>query len=273
MLEIDGLSKSFRLPRRAASPREGHDPREQGRQFHAVRDVSFRVEAGEILGLLGPNGAGKTTLMRMMSTAIKPSRGTARFDGIDILEDPLGVRRKIGFLSGSTGLYGRLSAREMIVYYGELHGFTRAAIKTRVAALASLLEMESFLDRRNDALSAGMKQKVSIARTLIHDPQVLIFDEPTTGLDVAAAQTVIALIARCRAEGKTVVFSTHHMHEVERLCDRVVILQHGERCFDGDVAAMRAQTGEQQLDQAFLVLVGASAGVAKVTRDDVKEIT
>ncbi len=263
MLEVEGLSKTFPLPRAGRSKRKDasdpRDPREDGDQFHAVRGVSFRAEAGKILGLLGPNGAGKTTLMRMMSTAIKPTAGTARFDGADIREDPLSVRRKIGFLSGATGLYGRLTAREMIAYYGELHGQPRDAVAGRVQELARALDMEAFLDRRNDALSAGMKQKVSIARTLIHDPQVLIFDEPTTGLDVAAAQTVLELIARFKREGKTVIFSTHHMHEVERLCDDVVIIHQGELCFAGSVAELKARAGEEHLDQAFLVLVGERA--------------
>ncbi|MCA9715644.1 MAG: ATP-binding cassette domain-containing protein [Myxococcales bacterium] len=268
MLEVEGLCKTFPLPRgrrsKGARPPGAHDPREQGQQFHAVRAVSFRAEAGRILGLLGPNGAGKTTLMRMMSTAIKPTAGTARFDGVDILQNPLGVRRTIGFLSGATGLYGRLTAREMIAYYGELHGLARAVVRARVQELARALAMEDYLDRRNDALSAGMKQKVSIARTLIHDPQVLIFDEPTTGLDVAAAQTVLELIARFKREGKTVIFSTHHMHEVERLCDDVVIIHQGELCFTGTIEDMRARTGARHLDQAFLALVNAGRGEGEV---------
>jgi sodium transport system ATP-binding protein len=247
------------VPRRPGKSAHLADPgqssRQQGTRFHAVRDVSFQVHGGTIVGLLGPNGAGKTTLLRMLSTAIRPSTGTARFDGVDIVAAPLEVRKKLGFLSGTTGIYGRLTAREMVAYYGALHGLSPAALEPRMRELFALLDMESYADRRNDQLSTGMKQKVSIARTLIHDPAIVIFDEPTTGLDVAAAEVVTRIIARCKQQGKTVLFSTHHMHEVELLCDHVVMLREGRQCFDGTVSEMRARTGEDKLDRAFLALM------------------
>jgi sodium transport system ATP-binding protein len=256
MIEVSGLTKSFRERRKKVRDiRQLLEKFKTGKRFFAVRDVSFRAEKGEILGLLGPNGAGKTTLLRMLSTALKPSAGTAKFDDVDIVENPLEVRRKIGFLSDNTGLYGRLTAREMIEYYGKLHGIERAKLSQRMDELFNLLEIESFADKRNDALSSGMKQKVSIARTLIHDPEVIMFDEPTTGLDVAAAEAILKFIVSCKEKGKTVLFCTHHMHEVDRLCDSVVVLHKGRLCFEGSIENMRSQTGHTHLDKAFLSLI------------------
>jgi len=258
MIEVDSLNKSFRRHKQKGKSRRQKEAHEGGKWFYAVRNVSFRAETGSILGLLGPNGAGKTTLLRMLSTALKPSNGTARFDGVDVVESPLEVRKRIGFLSDNTGLYGRLTAREMIEYYGKLHGLKQAKINKRMDELFSLLEMTSFADKRNDSLSSGMKQKVSIARTLIHDPEVIMFDEPTTGLDVAAAEAILKFIESCKAKGKTVLFCTHHMHEVDRLCDFVVVLHEGRLCFEGSIEQMRSHTGQSHLDKAFLALIDSS---------------
>ncbi len=264
MLEVLGLCKSFPLakPRRArSSPPPGPpDPREDGRTFHAIRDIAFTAEAGSIVGLLGPNGAGKTTLLRVLSTALRPSSGTATFDGVDIVRDPLAVRRRLGFLSGNTGLYGRLTPREMLAYFGGLHGLSGPVLRERIDELVALMRMGDYADRRNDTLSAGMKQKVSIARTLVHDPAIVVFDEPTTGLDVAAAETILRLVERCRDQGKTVLLSTHHMHEVARVCDHVVVIHQGRLCFEGDVAQLRERGGSQALDRALLSIVGAGEG-------------
>lgn len=259
MIEVRRLSKSFRERRKKARNLRGLLQKlEGGRKFFAVRDVSFRAEDGNILGLLGPNGAGKTTLLRMLSTALKPSNGTASFDGVDLVENPLKVRKKIGFLSDNTGLYGRLTAREMIKYYGKLHGLDSAGIHKRMDELFNVLEMTDFVDKRNDLLSSGMKQKVSIARTLIHEPDIIMFDEPTTGLDVAAAEAILKFIESCKNQGKTVIFCTHHMHEVDRLCDRVVVLHKGRLCFDGSVEQMRSVTGHSFMDKAFLALINSA---------------
>jgi sodium transport system ATP-binding protein len=258
MLEVKEISKTFRERSRKGRGLIGVLQRMRGgRKFFAVDNVSFSAKAGTILGLLGPNGAGKTTLLRMLSTALKPSRGTASFMGIDLVANPLEVRRKIGFLSDNTGLYGRLTAREMIEYYGKLHGLTRVRLHERMDALFSALEMTEFIDKRNASLSSGMKQKVSIARTLIHEPDIIMFDEPTTGLDVAAAEAILRFIESCKTQGKTVIFCTHHMHEVERLCDNVVILNKGRLCFEGSIEQMRAITGQRLLDKAFLALINA----------------
>ena len=260
MLEVVGLSKSFPL----AKPRRGRkgpppgppDPREDGRWFHAIREIAFTVPKGGIVGLLGPNGAGKTTLLRVLSTALRPTAGTASFDGIDIVREPLAVRRTLGFLSGNTGLYGRLTPREMLAYFGGLHGLRGDELRRRIDELTELLRMGDYVDRRNDTLSAGMKQKVSIARTLVHDPSIVVFDEPTTGLDVAAAETILRLVERCRDQGKTVLLSTHHMHEVARVCDRVVVIHQGTLCFSGTVEQMRERGGSGALDRALLTIVG-----------------
>jgi len=257
MLEVKGLCKTFPAPKtKKGAPIKEKDPREQGKLFHAVQDLNFESVAGEILGLLGMNGAGKTTTLRMLATAIKPSSGTALLDGVDITQNPIEVRKRIGFLSGSTGLYGRLTASEMVAYYGKLNGINGDVLDNRMNELFAMLEMESFRDKRCDALSTGMKQKVSIARTLIHDPQVIFFDEPTSGLDVLSSRTIVNFIKTCREKGKTVIFSTHFMSEVRRLCDRVVLIHQGKVYFTGTVEEMKTQSGEEDLEEAFLKLVG-----------------
>ena len=223
--------------------------------FTAVNGVSFKAQQGEVLGLLGPNGAGKTTLLRILSTALKPTSGTVLCNGVDINHNPMEVRKTIGFLSGNTGLYGRLTPHEMLQYFGDLHGLDRPHFDRRLQSLARLLDMGSFLNRRNEALSSGMRQKVSIARSLIHDPEILLFDELTTGLDVAAADAVLKTVENCRHEGKTVLFSSHHMDEVDRLCDHVVVMNLGKLCYEGSVEGMRSKAGESRLDRAFLKLI------------------
>ena len=257
MIEVKGISKTFKRRGKKRKGRYEAEPATTGRMVQALTEVTFAAEKGMILGLLGPNGAGKTTLMRILSTAIKPTAGTASFDGVDILEDPLEVRRRIGFLSDNTGLYGRLTGREMIEYFGRLHGIEKRQLKRRVEELIGLLSMKDFIDKRNDTLSSGMKQKVSIARTLVHDPQIAMFDEPTTGLDVAAAEAILRFIESCKQRGKMVLFCTHHMHEVERLCDGIAMLRQGRLCFKGTPQQMLAETGQTRLDKAFLAIVGS----------------
>ncbi len=254
MIQVHNLCKSFKMPKQSKKKNPDEDPRKDGKWFHAVKDVSFEVPQGKILGLLGPNGAGKTTILRMLSTAIKPTKGRASVMGLDLSEQPLAIRKKIGFLSGSTGLYDRLTPREMVAYYGKLHGMSADLLDTRMKLIFDTLEMNSFLDKRNSSLSTGMKQKVSIARTLIHDPEVIVFDEPTTGLDVAAAENILTLVEDFRSKGKTVLFSTHNMHEVRRLCDEIIIINYGEKCFSGTTEEMR--THGDSLGKAFLNLIG-----------------
>ena len=242
MIEAHELTKTF------------HD-KKRG-EIHAAENVSFRVAPGQIYGLLGANGAGKTTTLRLLATLLKPTRGRAIVAGHDIVAAPEKVRAHVGFLAASTALYGRLTAREMIAYFGQLNGLTDRAIRERTAKLADELEMHEFLDRRCDKFSTGMKQKTSIARTLIHDPAVMIFDEPTLGLDVMTARAIVRFVKECRARGKTVIYSTHVMSEVEKLCDVVGVIHGGRLLAEGTLPALRARYGEQDMEEIFVKIAG-----------------
>ena len=221
----------------------------------AVDGVSFRCRPGEIYGLLGANGAGKTTTLRMLATILKPSQGTAIVAGHDVIKEPQKVRTSVGFLSTATALYGRLSAQEMVEYFGRLYGLNEALLRQRIDAIFERLEMNDFRDRRCDKLSTGMKQKVSIARTLVHDPAVMIFDEPTMGLDVMAARSIVGFIRECRDRGKTVIFSTHVMSEVEKLCDQIGIIHGGRLLAEGTLADLRQRFGIHDLEDIFVEVV------------------
>ena len=242
MIEAHNLTKTF------------HD-KKRG-EVHAAENVSFRVAPGQIYGLLGANGAGKTTTLRMLATLLKPTRGHAIVGGHDVVTAPEKVRAHVGFLAASTALYGRLTAREMIAYFGKLNGLTDRAIRERTAKLADELEMHEFLDRRCDKFSTGMKQKTSIARTLIHDPAVMIFDEPTLGLDVMTARAIVRFVKECRARGKTVIYSTHVMSEVEKLCDVVGVIHGGRLLAEGTLPALRARYREQDMEEIFVKIAG-----------------
>src|SRR5712691_10987681 len=241
MIEARNLVKRFRDKKRGA--------------VCAVNDVSFSCRPGEIFGLLGANGAGKTTTLRMLATILIPSEGTAIVAGSDVRKEPQKVRSCVGFLSTATALYGRLSAMEMVEYFGRLHGLDEPTLRRRIDAIFERLEMNDFRDRRCDNLSTGMKQKVSIARTLVHDPSVMIFDEPTVGLDVMAARTITAFIRECRDLGKTVIFSTHIMSEVEKLCDTIGIIHDGKLLTEGTLAQLRDKYSEQDLEEIFVQVV------------------
>ncbi len=230
-------------------------------EIRAVDDVSFTCEPGRIYGLLGANGAGKTTTLRMLATLIAPSGGEAVVAGCDVATHPAQVRARVGFLAASTALYGRLTARETIHYFGRLNGLDEARIAARTATLAEELGMAEFLDRRVDTFSTGMKQKTSIARTLVHDPEVLILDEPTLGLDVMAARGIVRFVRECRARGKTVIYSTHIMSEVEKLCDRVGIIHGGKLLAEGTLDELRERHGERDLEEIFVKVAGGEAVV------------
>jgi sodium transport system ATP-binding protein len=253
MIEVNGLAKRFRL-----APQKSNrlsDPRYIDGWFHAVRDVSFSCAAGEVLGLLGPNGAGKTTALRLLSTALKADAGSATMDGVDLLRQPLLARQSIGFLSSTTGLYGRLSARENIEYFGRLHGMKAPQLQRRCDELFDLLQMHDFGDKRADLLSTGMRQKCAIARAVVHQPKFIILDEPTTGLDVMSARILLDFIASYKALGVPLIFSTHHLHEVEKLCDRVCIINHGSTVFNGSLAQLRDRGGSNDLADAFVGII------------------
>jgi sodium transport system ATP-binding protein len=218
----------------------------------AANDVSFVAQPGRILALLGPNGAGKTTTLRMLATILTPTSGTALIAGRDVVEEPLEVRRRIGFLSGGTGVYERMTAREMIRYFGRLYQMGEAELERRVAEVIDLLRMDDFADRQAGTFSSGQKQKLSIARTIIHDPPVLIFDEPTANLDVLVARTVVEFLELAREQGKSVILSTHVLSEAERLADDVAIIHEGRILSSGTLAEI---TKDGTLEDQFFDLV------------------
>ena len=230
--------------------------RETGRFVEAVRHVSFVAPDRRITGLLGPNGAGKTTTLRMISTLVAPSSGSALVDGIDGAADPLAVRARIGLLSEARGLYVRLSARENIHYYGALRGLSREQVDASVARFAELLDMQSLLDRRIDGFSTGERMKVLLARTLVHDPPNVVLDEPTNGLDVMTTRSLRELIRRLREAGKCVLFSSHVMQEVSALCDSIVIVARGAVVATGSAEELLAASGYTNLEDAFVHLAG-----------------
>ena len=231
-----------------------HD-KKRGKNF-AANDISFHVAPGQIYGLLGANGAGKTTTLRVLATLLVPTSGSATVAGFDVAREPEKVRANVGFLAASTALYARLTAREMITYFGRLNGMTDPAIRARIKQLSAELDMDDFLDRRCDKFSTGMKQKTSIARTLVHDPAVMIFDEPTLGLDVMTARAIVRFVRDCRGRGKTVIYSTHVMSEVEKLCDTIGIIHGGKLLAEGTLAELRARFAENDLEEIFVRAVG-----------------
>jgi sodium transport system ATP-binding protein len=226
----------------------------------AVDGLSFSVARGEIYGLLGPNGAGKTTTLRVLAGLLAPSAGEARVAGLDVAADPLAVRRQLGFLTNTTGLYARLTGHELLVYFARLHGLAPGAAGARIAALSDALKLAPFIGRRCEALSTGERQRLSIARAMLHDPAVLIFDEPTAGLDVLASRFLRAFVSAERDRGKAVIFSTHYLAEAELLCDRIGLLHQGRLLAEGAPAGLRAAAGgAPSLEEAFLRLVAPEA--------------
>ena len=241
MIHVVDLTKTF------------HDPKRG--EVHAVEHVSFDAKAGEVFGLLGPNGAGKTTTLRILCTVLKPTGGSATVAGFDVVRQANEVRHHIGFLSANTGIYERMTAWEMVAYYGRLHGLHGEQLRKRMEELFDRLRMNDFRDVMGGKLSTGMMQKVSIARALVHDPPVLIFDEPTAGLDVLVGRAVLENIRRLRDLGKCVLFSTHIMREVERLCDRVAVISRGRVQACGSLAELRQRYGQDDLEELFFQLV------------------
>lgn len=242
MIIVENISKHFQDPKRGV--------------IKAVDGVSFEAEPGKVFGLLGVNGAGKTTLLRMLSTLVVPTGGRASVGGHDVVHDPEQVRKNIGFLSASTALYGRLTGIEVLEYFGGLYGLTGEHLKQRIRFVTQAMRLDEFGGQLCDKLSTGQKQRVSIARAILHDPPVLFFDEATAGLDVVTAQTVLEFIEDSRTEGKTIVFSTHIMSESERLCDSLAIIHEGRVLASGSKDSILADTGEVTMERAFLKLVG-----------------
>ena len=228
----------------------------------AVDGVGFAARDGEITGLLGPNGAGKTTTMRMLYTLMRPDSGQVLVDGVDAAVDATAVRRRLGVLPDSRGLYKRLTSRENIRYFGRLHGMDDALIDARTKTLASALEMDDIIDRRTEGFSQGQRVKTAIARALVHDPRNVLLDEPTNGLDVMSTRAMRSFLKSMKAEGRCVLFSSHIMQEVAALCDRIVVIARGRVVADEAPDALRAQTGEASLEDAFVKLIGSEEGLA-----------
>ncbi len=221
----------------------------------ALHDVSFDVHPEEIFGLLGPNGAGKTTCLRMLSTVLQPTSGTATVAGHDVVKHPERVRSNIGFMSCNTGIYDRMTAWELVEYYGRLYGMEEEQLQWRLHEIFETLQMNEIRDVLGSKMSTGMKQKVSIARTIVHDPPVLIFDEPTSGLDVLVARAVLKTIESLKSQGKCIIFSTHIMREVEKLCDRVAIVHRGEILAMGTVEELAAKHNQPDFEELFFELI------------------
>jgi sodium transport system ATP-binding protein len=220
--------------------------------FVAVDAVDFRVAPGEVVGLLGPNGAGKTTILRMLAGILRPSAGRATIDGVDAAVDPFTVKARLGFLSGDTALYQRLTTREMLRYFGRLNAMPEARIDERIAQLVAELRMNDFADQRCASLSSGQKQRANIARSFLHDPPALVLDEPTTALDLVTGRFLLEAISRARAAGKAILFSTHVMGEAEHLCDRVLLLHRGKIVSAGSIPEVCERAGARSLTEAFL---------------------
>ncbi|MFO1454681.1 MAG: ATP-binding cassette domain-containing protein [Steroidobacteraceae bacterium] len=227
----------------------------------AVREVSFSAPDGRITGLLGPNGAGKSTSLRMVCTVMRPDAGEALIDGVDVAVDPLAARRRIGVLSHAAGLYPHLTGRENVLYFGELHGMARAERERRADELIEMLDMRDCASRRAKGFSQGQRLKTALARALVHRPRNVVLDEPTNGLDVMAVRSLRELLARLRAAGHCVLFSSHVMQEVAALCDEVVVIAHGAVVAAGTTAALIERSGESGLEDAFVRLIGSAEGL------------
>lgn len=235
MLKVENLSKTF--------------IDSKGDELKAVNELSFSCATGEIVGILGMNGAGKSTTLRMLSTVLHPTSGTASLGDINIIDHPEDVRKNIGFLSGSTGLYKKLTAKETLLYFAQLHGMKKQETLQKISELSQLLDMDDFLDRTCEKLSTGQKQKVNICRTIIHDPDLLILDEATTGLDVVAKQSIINFIHHFSS--KAILFCTHHMDEVYQLCDKVLLLNKGQRLAFGTIEEVCQEFDAKDLNEVF----------------------
>lgn len=246
MIAVEDLRKSFHT-------RKG--------EVRAVDGVSFAAVDGQITGLLGPNGAGKTTTLRMLYTLMKPQSGRVLVDGFDAARDPNTVRSHLGALPDARGLYKRLTARENIEYFGRLHNLEDAVIGDRIERLVSALEMGEFIDRRTEGFSQGQRTKTAIARALVHDPRNVILDEPTNGLDVMTTRAMRAFLRQLKAQGRCVLFSSHIMQEVAALCDRIVVIARGRVVADGSADELRTLTGQSNLEDAFVRVIGSDEGL------------
>ena len=254
MIEVQNVSKQYILSKKQKKELQTNEA-----SVFAVKNVTLTCTPGKVFSLLGANGAGKTTTLRMISTILKPTEGNILVGGESVLEHPEKVRSKIGFLTGSTNLYDRLTPGEIVKYFADLHGLEKNIFEQRKDMLFTKLHIHEFSNKRIAQLSTGMKQKVSIARSMIHDPQIVIFDEPTSGLDVITAHSIIELIQECKAEGKTIIFSSHIMSEVELLCDDLAIISKGNLIYNDSMVNFKEAYQHQSLTEAFIKIVNSSS--------------
>lgn len=255
MIVVKDLWKTFKLSRQQKRETKTAPGQRGDGRVDAVAGVNFTCRPGRIFSLLGPNGAGKTTALRMIATLLKPTSGSIEVAGIDAVKHPQEVRRRLGFLTGTTKLYDRLTPAELVKYYADLHGMEKGAFETRKDELFTRLDMHDFARKRIGKLSTGMRQKVSIVRTMIHDPEILVFDEPTVGLDVVTSKNIIELIRGCKQQGKTVIFSTHIMGEVSLLSDDMAIIHGGRLVFNGTHAEFVAGMQRESIEEEFIRLL------------------
>lgn len=238
MLRVENLTKKFK-------------------KVTAVDNVSFEVNPGEIIGLLGENGAGKTTTLRMLATMLKPTSGNATIDGYNIIDNPNKIRERIGILfGGDVALYDRLTGRENMIYFAKLNGMSDLEANQAVNKIASELEMSDYIDRPVGKYSRGMKQKVSLARSIIHQPDVMLFDEPSTGLDVLSCKLIHDFILKCKKDNKAIVFSSHNMYETEKLCDRIIIIHKGKIVASGTIEQLKKDYQKDSLEDLFIECIG-----------------
>lgn len=250
MIQVQSLSKAYTDLHRG--------------EFIALDGLSFNAKEGEVYGILGPNGAGKTTALRILSTVLQPTSGSATVNGFDVVTQPSQVRRQIGFMSANTSVYDRMTAWEMVEYFGRLYGIEEEPLRERMEEIFARLKMQEIRDLLGAKMSTGMKQKVSIARAIVHDPPILIFDEATSGLDVLVARALLDEVAELRDQGKCIVFSTHIMREAERLCDRVAIMHRGRLLAEGTLDSLHQEYQQEDLEELFFDLIGeqeAAVGV------------
>ncbi len=253
MIEVAQLHKRFKL----ADPKRGDadkhkDPRQRGRFFYSVEGVSLACQSGQVLGLIGPNGAGKTTTLRMLSGVLTPDQGTVLIDGVDLHQNGGQARADIGFLSASTNLYPRFTVEENLRYFAALYKVAPAQIEVQIDHLCQQLQMESFRHRRIDVLSSGMKQRANIARAMVHQPKVMILDEPTTGLDIMSTEIVLQFIREQQQRGLPVIFSSHHLDEISMLCDQLCVIDQGRALFSGALEDYCGSRDPQQLRTRFM---------------------
>jgi sodium transport system ATP-binding protein len=230
-------------------------------KVEAVKGISFEVRDGEITGLLGPNGAGKTTTLRMLYSLLPPDKGEIRIDGLDPTKDAMAIKRTLGVVPDSRGLYTRMTARENITYYGRLHNMSRRDIGERIKELAETLDMADFIDRRTEGFSQGQRVKVAIARAMVHKPQTVMLDEPSNGLDVMSTRALRRYVLDLKNAGHSVILSTHIMQEVAALCDRIVIIANGQIAADGSAEELLQRSGCETLEDAFVALIGSEEGL------------